>query len=641
LTLAAKTIIVGIFPNSLYQKMKQTISEDLRCKLEALPESPGVYLMKNRDGAIIYIGKAKNLRHRVRSYFQESGHDGRRQFGALVRNIANLDCILTASEQEALILEATQIKAHQPRYNILLKDDKKYPFVRITCEPFPRIFATRDLVRDGSRYLGPFSNVRAMYATLEMMRKIFPVRNCLLRLPADKGKLCLEYHIHRCEGPCAGLVDSEEYRRTVDSAVRFLQGKNADIARELQRRMEQAASELRFEKAAKCRDQLGALESMRARQKVVLDEPVDRDVVALARSDDEACCSVLEIREGRLMDKKHHFLGGVMESTDEEIVSAFVRQFYLQTDFIPAELHLPVALSDAEEIGRWLSAKSGSPVELAAPQRGAKAQMLELAEKNARQLLDERQLKRELQKDRIPQSVFALQRDLRLPALPRRIEGIDISNLHGTDAVGSLVCFVDGKPRRSEYRHFRINDLPGPDDFASVRQVVQRRFAGLRERGQAFPDLLLIDGGKGQLTSALQALADLGVDTQPVIGLAKRLEEVNLPGQDRPLLLPRTSASLRLLQMLRDEAHRFALEHHRLLRDKRTLTSSLDAIPGVGPKRRNALLQAFGSVRRLRETSAEEIAQLPGFSARLAAEIRAWLDGQAEPVDSPCSEPAA
>ncbi|MEW6750204.1 MAG: excinuclease ABC subunit UvrC [Candidatus Latescibacterota bacterium] len=607
--------------------MKESVSESLRARLEALPDTPGVYLMKDREGRVIYVGKAKGLRSRVRSYFQESGHDGRRQFRALVRHIWDLEYILTASEQEALILEATQIKAHKPRYNILLKDDKKYPFVRITAEPFPRIFPTRDVVSDGSRYLGPFSNVRAMHAALDMMHRIFPVRSCDYLLPSPRVRLCLEHQIRRCEGPCEGLVGAEEYRRTVDSAVRFLRGRNTELAADLRERMEQASAELRFEKAARYRDQLKALESMRARQRVVLDEPVDRDVVGLARSDDEACCSVLEIREGRLLGKKHHFLGGTIDSPDEEILSAFVGQFYLETDFIPAEVHLPAALPEAGEIAAWLSSKGETRVALVTPQRGPKADLLEMAESNARQLLEERQLKREKQRDQVPQSVSALQRDLRLPAPPRRIEGIDISNTQGSDAVGSLVCFVDGKPRRSEYRHFRIRGQETPDDFACMRQVVQRRFRGLQERGEPLPDLLMVDGGKGQLSTAGRALEEMGLGSQPVVGLAKRLEEIFVPGQERPLLLPRTSASLRLLQMLRDEAHRFALAYHRKLRTQRTLKSALDGIPGVGPKRRATLLQAFGSVRRLQEASAEEIVAAAGFGRALAEQVREYLEG--------------
>ncbi len=605
--------------------MRNSISEELRLTLDALPAEPGIYLMKRKDGEIIYIGKAKSLRSRVRSYFQDAGHDGRRQFKALVRNIADVDCIVTATEQEALILEATQIRAHKPRYNIQLKDDKKYPFIRITDEPFPRIFATRNVVRDGSRYLGPYSNVRAMHTTLDMLRKIFPVRSCDFNLPNASVRLCLEYHIKRCEGPCEQRVDEVEYRKTIDDAVRFLRGQNTEVLREIQQRMEDASEALQFEKAARHRDQLQALESMRARQKVVMDGPVDRDVMAIARSDDEACCSVLEIREGRLLGKKHHVLGGVMEAADEEIISAFARQFYLQNDFVPGEIHLPTLPTDAGDIAAWLSEKMGSKVELFAPQRGAKARMMEMAEKNAQQMLKERQLKREMKRDRVPQSIYALQRDLNLQVLPRRIEGIDISNFQGTDSVGSLVCFVDGQAKRSQYRFFKIRDIEGPNDFASIHQVVVRRFRGLQERGEPLPDLLLVDGGKGQLSSAVQALSEVGAEGQPVLGLAKRLEEVFLPGQSAPVILPKTSASLRLLQMLRDEAHRFALKNHREQRGKRTLTSRLDDIPGVGPKRRNALLGLFGSVQRIGAASVEDIAAVPGFSPKLAEEIKRHL----------------
>ena len=605
--------------------MRRNISENLRLKLDALPKDPGIYLMKRKDGEIIYVGKAKNLRNRVRSYFRDESHDGRRQFRALVRNIADLDCIVTATEQEALILEATQIRAHKPRYNIQLKDDKKYPFIRITNEAFPRIFSTRTVVRDGSRYLGPYSNVRAMHTTLDMLRKIFPVRSCDFNLPTKGVRLCLEYHIKRCEGPCEQMVDEAEYKKTIDNAVRFLRGKNSEVIKAIRERMEIASESLQFEKAARYRDQLKALESMQARQKVVMDRPIDRDILAIARNDDEACCSVLEIREGRLLGKKHHFLGGIIDSTDRDVISAFARQFYLQNDFVPNEIHLPILPSDAEEISSWLSERMSSKVKLFAPQRGAKAQMMVMAEKNAQQMLKERQMKREMKRDRVPQSVYALQRDLNLQSLPRRVEGIDISNFQGTDSVGSLVCFVDGKAKRSQYRFFKIRDIEGPNDFASIHQVVFRRFKGLKERGESLPDLLLIDGGKGQLSSAVQALREVGADTQPVLGIAKRLEEVFLPGHSTPIILPKTSASLRLLQMLRDEAHRFALKNHREQRGKRTLTSSLDDIPGVGPKRRNALIKLFGSVQRIRAASTQDIANVPGFSLHLAEDIKRHL----------------
>ncbi|HAA93073.1 MAG TPA: excinuclease ABC subunit C [Rhodospirillaceae bacterium] len=339
-------------------QMNKTLSEDLRLKLDALPTDPGVYLMKRSDGQIIYVGKAKNLRHRVRSYFRTNDGDGRRQFKALVRNFADLDYIVTGTEQEAPILEATQIKAHKPRHNILLKDDKNYPYIRITNEPFPRIYATRDIVRDGSRYLGPYGNVRAMHTTLDMLRKVFPVRSCDFQLPKNGVRLCLEYHIKRCEGPCEKLVDEGEYKKTIDGAVRFLRGQNSGVIKGLQQQMADAAEAMRFEKAARFRDQLKALESMRARQKVVFDDEIDRDVLGLARADDEACCSVLEVREGRLLGKKHHFLGGVMESSNEDVFSAFMQQFYLQNDFVPSQIHLPVQLADADELASWLSAKA-------------------------------------------------------------------------------------------------------------------------------------------------------------------------------------------------------------------------------------------------------------------------------------------
>lgn len=584
--------------------------------------------MRDEAGKILYIGKAKNLRSRVRSYFQPGAFDGRPQFMALTRRVADIEYIVTQTEQEALILEATQIKAHRPRYNINLKDDKKYPFIRITDEPYPRMFWTREVKRDGSRYLGPYSNVRHMRTMLDVMHKVFPVRSCRYDLPDSKVKLCMEFQIRRCEGPCEDLVSQEQYRRTVDQAVRFLRGDKSGVIRELTTRMQEAASQQRFEQAARHRDQIQALEHYQSRQKMVLEEKVDRDVVGMARHDDEACCTVLEIREGRVLGEKHHFLGGVMESTDTEILSAFLRQFYLHTDFIPRQVHVSQELPDAQEIADWLTSKGDGPrVEVAAYQRGLKAQTQDMADSNAQHLLEERRLQREAQKGRVPQSVTALQRDLALDDPPHRIEGVDISNFQGSDTVGSLVVMIDGKPRRSEYRHFRIRSGAGtPDDFASIHEVVSRRFLGLRERGEAYPDLLMIDGGKGQLSSALAALEELGIEGIPVVGLAKRLEEIFLPDQLQPLILPRASASLRMLQVLRDEAHRFAVGYHRKLRGKRTLSSGLDEIPGIGPKRRQALLQEFGSIRRLRQADVDEIACVTGFGRKLAQEIKSHLE---------------
>ncbi|MEE3043047.1 MAG: excinuclease ABC subunit UvrC [Candidatus Latescibacterota bacterium] len=608
--------------------MKLTLSETVRHKLDTLPSAPGVYLMKDETGKILYVGKAKSLRSRVRSYFQESGVSERgARIELMVRRVADLDVILTQTEQEALILEATQIKAHKPRYNINLKDDKKYPFIRITDEPFPRIFWTRDVLKDGSRYLGPYSSARQMRMMLDVMHRIFPVRSCRYDLPDPKVKLCMEYQIHRCEGPCEGIVSQIDYRKSVNQAVRFLRGDKTSVIRELRERMATASEELKFEVAARCRDQIEALEVYQHRQKMVLEEQIDRDIIGLARHDDEACCTVLEVREGRVVGDKHHFLGGVIEASDAEIISAFIRLFYLQSDFIPRQIHVNVALSDGEELAAWLTSKSDVKVTVAAFQRGLKAQAQELAVSNAAHMLEERRLKREALRDRVPQSVHSLQRDISSPTLPRRIEGIDISNFQGTDTVGSLVVMIDGKPKRSEYRHFRIRSESeqGPDDFASIHEVVTRRISGLRRRGEALPDLLMIDGGKGQLSNAIDALRQLEIYDLPVVGLAKRLEEIFVPGESEPILLPRASASLRLLQVLRDEAHRFAVTHHRKLRTKRTIASGLDDIPGIGPKRRQALLREFGSVRQLREADPEQIAAVKGVSLKLANQLKEHL----------------
>ena len=609
--------------------MKGSPTDGLRLKLEALPAGPGVYLMKDEAGKVLYAGKAKSLRSRVRSYFQASAAAERGpMIQALMARVADVDCIVTETEGEALILEASQIKAHHPRYNINLKDDKKYPFIRITDEAYPRIFWTRDLVRDGSRYLGPYSNARHMRTMLDVMHKVFPVRSCRYDLPDPKVKLCMEYQIRRCEGPCEDLVSREQYRGTVSQATRFLRGDKTSVIRELKARMEAAAGQQRFEQAARHRDQIRALELYQSRQKVVLEEKVDRDVVGLARHDDEACCVVLEIREGRLVGEKHHFLGGVMEASDGEVLSAFLRQFYMQTDFIPRQVHVSHDLEDADHISAWLTGKGDGPrVEVAAYRRGLKARTQDMADTNAAHLMEERRLKREARRDRVPQSVQALQRDLSLDRPPRRIEGVDISTFQGSDTVGSLVVMIDGKPRRSEYRHFRIRGGDGlPDDFAAIREVVERRIRGLSERGEPCPDLLMIDGGKGQLSSAIEVLAALGADGPAVVGLAKRLEEIFLPGQADPVILPRTSASLRMLQVLRDEAHRFAVSYHRKLRARRTLGSGLDGVPGIGPSRRRALLQAFGSVRRVREAEEAEIARLKGFSLKLARQVKSHLN---------------
>ena len=596
----------------------------LQASLDALPSTMGVYLFKDTQEKIIYIGKATSLRSRVRSYFQASSDDGRPQFAAIVAKTASLDYIVTRSNLEALVLEAAMVKKHSPRFNIRLKDDKKYPFVRITNEPFPRIFLTRDIVDDGSRYLGPYSNARALRSSLNLMHKLFPVRPCSFALPSASVKLCLEYQIHRCEGPCENLVDQKTYSHTVELAVQFLKGKIRNTIADLESEMAKAAEELRFERAGRIRDLIRSLRLMRTRQHVILDQEVDRDVIALARDDALACCLVLEIRDGVVLDKKHHILTNVIGVPDDEVLATFLQQFYLQMTYAPPQIHLPAPAAEMEQLEEWLSGK-GSRVAISVPQRGDKVRTLEVAHENAENILVERRLKRERSRDQIPVAVAALQRDLNLPVPPRRIEGIDISNIQGQDKMGSLVCMVDGKPKRSEYRIFKIGSVDGADDFASIKEVVARRFRGLREREEKLPDLLLIDGGKGQLTSACEALQELELSAQPVVGLAKRLEELFLPGQSEAVLLPKTSASLRMLQVLRDEAHRFALNHHRKQRSKRMLKSGLDTVPGIGAKRKAQLLRSFGSVERIKAASVEDIAELPGFSQKLAETVKGAL----------------
>ena len=596
--------------------------------LETIPSSPGVYIFKDLQANVIYVGKAKNLRPRVRSYFQASPSDGRALFRTIVKNTADIECIVTATEQEALVLEATQIKTHSPRFNIKLKDDRKYPFIKITRETFPRIFHTREVVDDGSRYLGPYSNVKAMHKSLGVMHKIFPVRDCKYHLPSSSVKVCLEYQIKRCDGPCEDRVSEQEYKTTIERAVKFLKGKNSEILKDLKAEMQAAAELLEYERAARIRDTINSLQATAERRARLVDGNIDRDVIGLGRDDHEACCFVLEIRDGVASHQKHHLLSNTMGASDADIVSTFVRQFYLETDFVPSEIHLPCPIDDAIAVSAWLSNR-GPKVTMQTPVRGEKADAMRMATANAIQVLEQRRLKRELRRDTIPNGVLALQRDLQLEKPPRRIEGIDISTLQGEGNVGSLVCMIDGKPRKSEYRIFKIQSVQGIDDYACIREVVLRRFRGLTERGEPFPDLLLVDGGKGQLSSACSALDEIGAQI-PIIGLAKRLEEIFIPGDSAPVILPKTSASLRTLQVLRDEAHRFAHRHNQRLREKQTISSALDDVPGVGPSRKRTLLRTFGSVAGIKKAGLDDIAATPGIGPAMAAIIVAGLSKSKE-----------
>ncbi|NOY77731.1 MAG: excinuclease ABC subunit C [Calditrichaeota bacterium] len=602
------------------------MNEILQKKLDNLPALPGVYIFKNEKGKVIYIGKAKNLRNRVRSYFQNS-RKGEPKLRVLVRKVRDVETISTDSEVEALILEANMIKEYKPRYNVTLKDDKSYPYIRVTHEEFPRIFPTRKIVKDGSRYFGPYTDVHSMRSLLKAVRKIFPVRSCNYRLDEQtvasrKIKLCLDYYIQRCPGPCQGLISQEDYRTIVNQMVRFIEGRNNEVVKELRQAMQKQADAQRFEEAARIRDQIQAIEQFQSRQKMVSQDEVDRDIVGIYQEEKIAAGIVFKVREGKIIGRYHFYLKNTMGESDQEILKSFLLQYYVKVDFLPKEIHLPFELPEIEDIREWFRKRRGKACLLLVPKRGEKRKLVEMAQRNAKLVLRELLLqKMKEKKERIPGDVLALQKDLNLAHPPRRIEAFDISHISGSDTVASMVTFVDGLPRKSDYRKFRIRSVTGVDDFASMKEVVTRRYRRILEEKGRMPDLILIDGGKGQLSSAVEALHELGIHDQPVAALAKRLDEVYLPGFSDPQNIPRTSPGIKLLQRVRDESHRFAITFHRTLRKKRTLQSQLDGIPGIGEKRRNLLIQKFGSVQKIQEARKEELEAVRGIPKNLAGKI--------------------
>ncbi len=601
-------------------------------KLSNLPDKPGVYLFKGKDEKVLYIGKATILRNRVRSYFQKSRpFDPRLQI--LVSRVKDLEWIVTDSDVEALILEATLIKKHKPRYNINLKDDKSYPYIRITAEDFPQVFPTRRIIRDGSFYFGPYTNVRDMREALTTLKRLFTIRTCKYDLNAEvvakkKVQLCLQYYIKRCLGPCQGLQEKDDYAHIIEKVKQFLKGKTNQILSELQQEMSGLADQQKYEEAAHLRDKIEVLEKYRNAQKMVLSDPWDRDVFAVTQEDDDACAVIFRIREGKIIGRVHYYLNGVLHKEYAEVLEHFINQYYSNVQEIPLEIFIPQDLPDPQVIAAWLSKRSNQAVKIIVPKSGEKKKLVEMCEKNASYLLEELKLQKLKVKNSIPYVLQALQRDLSLPKSPRRIECFDISNIQGSDPVASMVCFIDGKPHKSEYRKFKINIKETPDDFAMMREVVKRRYTRVLREQKELPDLIMVDGGKGQLSSALSVLNELNIKDKPIIGLAKKLEEIFRPGFSAAQMLPKTSASLKLLQKIRDEAHRFAITFHRQRRAKRTLTSELDRIPGIGPKRRNKLLKIFGSVESLKEVSAEEIRRQGKVSTLLAEKIYKFLHTQ-------------
>jgi excinuclease ABC subunit C len=612
--------------------------ESIQRILDTLPPKPGCYIMKNSEGRVIYVGKAINLHSRVRSYYRASG-DGREKVAQLIQEITDIDWILVSSELEALILEMTLIKKHMPHFNVRLKDDKRYPYIKVHwADPFPKVTVTRQMERDGSRYFGPYTSIWAVHQTLDLLRKIFQYRSCDRIITGQDARPCLYYDIKLCTAPCIGVIDQSSYRQIIDDLCKFLEGRTEAIIARLENSMQTSSEAMNYEKAAAIRDQILAIEKVVEKQKVVSSKDMDSDVIALARSNGEACVQIFFIRSGKLIGREYFILEGTSEEKTSAILSQFIGQYYDEASFVPKELLLPEDVEEAHIIQQWLRQKrGGQKVELKVPQRGSQRELVQMASENAMETL--RALKTQWAADTHKQSeaLAELQKALGLPQPPNRIECYDISNIQGTAAVGSMVVFEQGIPARKHYRRFNIKTVEGADDFASMQEVLLRRF----KRWQAaeelkkepganpdlsfslLPDLLIVDGGKGQLGRAVLVLGEFGLmETVSVVGLAKEEEALFQPGKEKPLMLPRHSQGLYLLQRIRDEAHRFAITAHRNLRSKKGMASQLDSIAGIGPARRKALIKKFGSLDKIRQASAEELRELPGVTEEIAQRIK-------------------
>ncbi|NTW51139.1 MAG: excinuclease ABC subunit C [Chlorobiaceae bacterium] len=591
-------------------------------KLGSLPTSPGVYRFINAKGVVIYVGKAKNLRNRVRSYFRDPTQLSGKT-GVLVGHITDLEVIITSSEVEALILENNLIKELRPRYNINLKDDKSYPYLVITSERFPRIFLTRQVRRDGSRYFGPYTEAHQLRLILDLIGSIFPVRSCKYRLTeaaveSGKYKVCLDYHIHKCKGPCQGLQSEDDYQAMIREIITLLKGKSAGLIRDLTTQMQQKAVALKFEEAAALKAQIDGLKRYTERQKVVSADPIDRDVFAVAAGENDACGVVFKIREGKLIGSQHVYLSNTGNTEIAGLVSSFMEHYYIETpDLIPQEIMLQVQLPDdeTEALRQLLVSKQteNRQVRFFVPRIGEKAELLAMCLKNAGHHLHEFMVQKQKRGEiaRIPPSLEALKKVLRLERLPERIECFDNSHIQGTDYVSAMVTFVAGKPKKSDYRKFKLRSFEGSDDYAAMHEAITRRYGGSLTESLPMPDLLIVDGGKGQANIAWKALCELGLDI-PVAGLAKRLEEIWTPHERDPFNLPKTSPALKLLQQMRDEAHRFAITYHRKLRTDRTIRTELTEVSGVGDKTAERLLSRFGSVEAIVNSSIEELSAVAG-----------------------------
>ncbi len=595
----------------------RAIPEKVASKLPHLPDGPGVYLWKSGDGRILYVGKAKRLRSRVRSYFGQDHHESPKT-RHLVNQIADLETIVVPSEAHALILEANLIKEYTPRFNIALRDDKSYPYIKVTVhEAFPRVYVTRQLQNDGARYFGPYTDVGAMRRALNVVKRIFTVRSCNYDMPREMPERpCLDYSIKRCKAPCILAQSQDDYRSMINEVLLFLDGKPGEVIKHIRERMDLAAESLDFERAAELRDALVHVEGMEEPTVVLEVEGGDRDVVGYARDDDDACVALLRVRGGKLLAREHRFLQNLEGEEDPGILSVFLAGHYVPMRERARDLLVPFDFEDRE-----LLEESLGGTRVLVPQRGPRRELVELAQQNARHLLEELRLSALETGTRASDPVYDLGRELGLQKLPRTMACFDISTTQGTDTVGACVWFEHGRPKRAEYRKFKVKTVVGTDDFASMREVVTRYFQRRIADEKQLPDLIVIDGGKGQLSAAHEALDGLGLGDRPVISLAKRDEEVFMWGRAEPVRMSRRSPALRTLQLLRDEAHRFAITYNRKRRTMRTITSELLKVPGIGPVKRRRLIQEFGSVQGVRDAGEAAIAKVPGFNAEQARKL--------------------
>jgi excinuclease ABC subunit C len=618
-------------------------------QVRALPEKPGVYIMRDERGDVVYIGKARRLRDRVRSYFGSS-RGLEPKVLALAQTVRTIEHLVTNTEAEALHLEATLVKRHQPIYNVRLKDDKHYPYLKVDVQnPWPRVTITRRVEDDGARYFGPYASAGSVRRTLDVVKKLFPWRSCTKEITGTDPRPCLDYYIKRCIAPCTAFCTPEEYREVIDQTILFLEGRSNEVKQHLRTEMERASDTLEFERAARLRDQLQAVERVTERQQMATTSHLDADVFALARQDDEACVQAFFVRGTVVADTDFFMLDGTKDASDREILGAFVAQFYESATYVPRTVLLSAEPDDRESLEAMLRERRGTVVEVAVPERGEKRGLVATAEENARESLRMHHVRWVADRDKTEAALSLLQEELDLPHRPERIECYDISTIQGTSTVASMVVFQHGQPANSEYRRFRIKTVEGQDDFASMREVLTRRFKKIAERRRAelaaqsagetteptelpepspwdaVPDLVIIDGGKGQLGAALDVMRDLGLRDVPVCGLAKQQEEIFVADVADSIMLPRTSEALYLVQRIRDEAHRFAITYHRKVRGKTSTQSVLDSIPGIGPKRKRALMRKFGSVKNLREASVDDIASTVGFTRRLAETVKRSL----------------